>query len=159
MTASLMGQVSIPAFVQGRGSGNRGGGVGKWSGSQPGSVSASTEINAPNLNSEKTVFNDSPRDLRPASSLLLVYLFILIPPAHPTPPFLGGADFLIIRLRITRPVGEGDFLFCHTARFCFYQDSFIRDPSSFAVWLLWGGCLTDPLSRCRRHADGSTPPL
>lgn len=57
----------------------------------------------------------------------------------PPPPFLFdcGADFLIIRLRITRPVGEGDFLSCHATQFCFYQLPLIRGAPFLGVWFCW----------------------
>lgn len=58
----------------------------------------------------KTFFNGSPRDLRRAYSLLLIYLFIYFNLFPPHSFFFDcGTDFLIIRLRITRPVGRGWF--------------------------------------------------
>lgn len=81
-------------------------------------LTASTEINAPNLNSRKHSLMDPPgicAEPLPFSSLIYLSLSLSLS------LFVCGTHFLIIRLRITRPVGEDDFLSCHTKQYCFYH--------------------------------------
>lgn len=68
---------------------------------------ASTEINAPNLNSRKHSLMDPRgicREPLPFPSSFFIYFTLFF-----CSFFDCGTDFLIIRLRITRPVGEDDF--------------------------------------------------
>lgn len=92
---------------------------------------------------------DPPGNLRRTSSLLLTYLFILI---FFFSLFDCGTDFLIIRLRITRPVGEDDFLSCHSKQYCSYHVSFIRDVAS-SFYEVGSLLSVSPNSALRLHFD------
>lgn len=93
---------------------------------------ASTEINAPNLNSQKHSLMD-PHGIRreplPFPSSFFIYF---------TPFFDCGTDFLIIRLRITRPVGEYHFILS----FSFFSSCHTRQYGLYHIFFHSGGLLS-----------------